>query len=427
MVLSEHKPVKIKLNNGSASGMYILLKASEIRYSKDNETKPPNRIYTIQIAVEAIYNNKRCRGKQSFKIPKGTSISKAVSSLLGKREGIKDTLKTRGTLKKEKYTLNKIDTTDRKLSSVYMAWITGKKINQSNNTIRIYDACYRTHLHKFKNKLIDDITEDDIQNLVNSMINDAKSPATIHIVKVIMKPLLELNDIQLNWKKIIFPKNDKKRTFEGSDNEAKKITKALLEYKHPIARGIFAFLLSGRRIGETLLLEYKNIDFKNSTFTLPKEITKTKTSFTYTLTPLLLNAVNTQKTTKGRIFDLRRDAVNYHFHKVMTNIGVYKMVMHDIRSMVAVVALRNGADPYAVSKMLSHKLLATTEKAYLGDGTERAIEAQNTFNSLIYESNNIIEVEVEENEFIALKNIYPNAPDKKIHQIIEMMKTSSLI
>ena len=187
-------------------------------------------------------------------------------------------------------------------------------------------------------------------------------------------------------------------------------------------RGVFAFLLSGRRIGETLQLEYKHINFRDGTFTLPKEITKTKTSPTYVLTPLLLNAIKSQKTTKGKVFDLKRDAANYHFHKTMTSIGVHGMVMHDLRSMVAVVSLRNGADIYAVSKMLSHKLLATTEKAYLGDGTERAIEAQNTFNALMDKPDEIIDVDIEEDEFTALKNIYPDATDKKIYTIIEMMK-----
>lgn len=46
---------------------------------------------------------------------------------------------------------------------------------------------------------------------------------------MVMKPLFELNDIHLNWKKIILPKNDKKRTFKDSDEDVKKITKALLE------------------------------------------------------------------------------------------------------------------------------------------------------------------------------------------------------
>ena len=61
------KPVKIKLNNGTAGGMYILLDQNEIRYTNTDETRPPNRIYKIEIAVEAMFNNKRCRGKKTFK------------------------------------------------------------------------------------------------------------------------------------------------------------------------------------------------------------------------------------------------------------------------------------------------------------------------------------------------------------------------
>jgi len=53
----------------------------------------------------------------------------------------------------------------------------------------------------------------------------------------------------------------------------------------------------------------------------------------------------------------------------MESIGVSNMVMHDLRSMVAVVSLRNGADIYAVSKMLSHKLLSTTPANYLNNDT----------------------------------------------------------
>lgn len=42
MAITEHKPVKIKLNNNTASCMYILLTKNEIKYTKENETKPAN-------------------------------------------------------------------------------------------------------------------------------------------------------------------------------------------------------------------------------------------------------------------------------------------------------------------------------------------------------------------------------------------------
>ena len=72
--------------------------------------------------------------------------------------------------------------------------------------------------------------------------------------------------------------------------------------------------------------------------------------------------------------------------------------------------------------MLAHKKLSTTEANYLGDGVERAKEAQDTFTAIIESADEVIDVELEDSEFTALKNIYPNATDEKIHKIIEMMK-----
>ncbi|QOY55717.1 hypothetical protein HUE87_05690 [Candidatus Sulfurimonas marisnigri] len=428
MGVLEHKPVKIKLNNGTASGMYILVNDNEIKYTKDNETKPPNRSYKIEVAVEAMHNHKRARGKETFTIAKGTSIAKAVGSLLGKREEMKNTLKSKGTLKIEKKIIPKIDTKDRKFKSVYAAWIARKAIEVSSSTVKMYNGSYNASIKKLDNKIIDEITEDDIQNLINEMINKGKKPKTITIVKAVLKPLLDTNDVTLNWKKIILPKIEPKQKFSGDDEQAKLIAKTLLEYKHPIARGVFTFLLSGRRVNETMLMEHSHINYKKTeqypygSFRLPKENTKTNTEVTYALTPLLLNAIKIQKTTTGKIFDLKAISVHYHWRLAMESIGVSNMVMHDLRSMVAVVALRNGADIYAVSKMLSHKLLSTTQANYLNDNTEQAIEAQNTFTAVIGTSNDAIDVEIIETEYETLKKLYPNASDEKLYKIIEMMK-----
>ena len=87
--MATYKPFKIKLSNGTASGMYLLANEDEIKFDKDGNTKPPSgRAYKIQIEVEAIYDNQRKRGKKSFSIPLGTSIIKAVQSLQGKKNGM---------------------------------------------------------------------------------------------------------------------------------------------------------------------------------------------------------------------------------------------------------------------------------------------------------------------------------------------------
>ena len=56
------KPHKIRLSSGDlrAQGMYILLEDNEEKYTKMGITSPPNRVYKIEIAVEAIFNDKRC-------------------------------------------------------------------------------------------------------------------------------------------------------------------------------------------------------------------------------------------------------------------------------------------------------------------------------------------------------------------------------
>ena len=420
MVILEEKtvPFKIKLEAGDkrAQGMYILLKPSEEKYTAKGVTATPNRNYKIEIAIEAIYKNKRCRGKKVFNITKGTSIIRAVESMISKRNEMISILKEKGTLKTENIKLPKVDPKDRSFENVYQAWINVKRIDKRANTIKVYEVCYKNYLsNAFDKMIIDDITENHIQNLINEAIEKKKKPTTIKTIKLVMQPLLEVNDVMLNWKKIVFPKHTSERKFRGSDEEAMKIAKALLTYEHPILRGIFAFLLTGRRVNEVLQLKHEHVNYKNNTFVIPAENSKNKKEHTFKLLPILQKAIQEQKTTTGRIFDMGRDNTIYHFKKCMRSIDIHNMVMHDLRSMVGVVSLRNGADIFSVSKMLSHSNLSTTQRSYLTDGSELALGAQSTIEMLINSNNqNIIDVEIEDNKFLAIKKLYPIATDEQI-------------
>ena len=428
MVILEEKtvPFKIKLEAGDkrAQGMYILLKPSEEKYTAKGVTATPNRNYKIEIAIEAIYKNKRCRGKKVFNITKGTSIIRAVESMISKRNEMISILKEKGTLKTENIKLPKVDPKDRSFENVYQAWINVKRIDKRANTIKVYEVCYKNYLSNAFNKMIiDDITETHIQNLINEAIEKRKKPTTIKTIKLVMQPLLEVNDVMLNWKKIVFPKHTSERKFKGSDEEAMKIAKALLTYEHPIVRGIFAFLLTGRRVNEVLQLKHEHVNYKNNTFIIPAENSKNKKEHTFKLLPILQKAIQEQKTTTGRIFDMGRDNTIYHFKKCMRSIDIHNMVMHDLRSMVGVVSLRNGADIFSVSKMLSHSNLSTTQRSYLTDGSELALGAQSTIEMLISANNeNIIDVEIEDNKFLAIKNLFPNATDEQIKKAMTILE-----
>lgn len=256
------------------------------------------------------------------------------------------------------------------------------------------------------------------------MINKKKSANTIKgVVQRVLKQILQENDVFINWKKITLPKAEGNRKYQKPKHITLQIVKAMKAYHHPIANGVFQFLLTGRRINEILYLKHENVNYINNTFTLPAEITKTKKEFTFNLTPPLINAIKKQKTSKGRIFKLENRQMLEHFKTAMASIGVYDMVIHDIRSMVAQTALDGGVNIYDVSKMLAHEKVATTEQAYVQGGKTQASRAIDTVNSLlrINDPIDIIDVEIIETKFNVIKNLYPQVDDKVIKYVIDIL------
>jgi integrase len=427
------KPVKIRLSQGDlrAQGMYILLEEDEEKYTKNGITSPPNRTYKIEIAVETVVNNKRCRGKRSFNIPKGTSITKAIESLLGKKDELIKTLKDKGSLKIEKIVIDKKDTKSRVLNDLFDIWINKKKINKKPNTIRVYSVYYNAHVKdNIGKKIIDDITEHDIQvEVINTMVNSNLGGNTIQGMKRILKPIFEENDKILNWKKIEFPNAPKARKYYKTKEETLKIVEALNNYYHPIARGVFKFLLTGRRVNEVLYLTHENLNYKDMKFTILAKYAKTNKDFDFPLTQTLIEAIKEQKTKSGRIFKLEHRMILEHFKSAMNKIGIYDMVVHDIRSMVAQTALDNGADIYDVSKMLAHQKVATTEASYIEGGLNQAKKAQEVFQKAIQiDYKEFIEdAEIIEDKFSVIKNLYPNVNDEIIEYVISILENKSLI
>ena len=419
----DKKPIKIKLNNGTASGMYILITSDEERYTKNDETRPPNRDYKIQVAIEVVHNLKRCRGKKTFNIPKGTSIVKAVSSLLGKKDTMIHTLKEKGTLRTKKVSTKIIDGKDKSLDNLFEIWIANKSINARPNTIRVYKVTYNTFISKaIGKKVVDAITVHDVQAIINNAINHNKAPNTIKSMKRVLKPLLESNDVLLNWSKIILPKDTSNRKYTKSKEETLAIVNALRTYKHKVARGVFEFLLTGRRINETLYLTHDNIDYKKNTFTILAKYAKTKKDFVFALTPELIDAIKLQDTQSGRVFRLEHRQMLTHFKEAMKTIGIYDMVVHDIRSMVAQTALDNGADIYDVSKMLAHQRVATTEARYVEGGAKQAAQAQGVFREIVSDTKGIGKDTNAIDEYQTLKMLYPDASDVLIYKVMDMMK-----
>ena len=259
----------------------------------------------------------------------------------------------------------------------------------------------------------------DIENRVNYSFVKANICDKSAIEKI-----FEENDRILNWKKIELPETPKARKYYKSKEDTLKIVETLSNYPHPIARGIFKFVLTGRRINEVLTLSHETLDYKNMKFKILAKYAKTNKDFEFPLTPTLIKAIKEQKTTSGRIFKLKYGTTLQHFKSAMSKIGIYDMVIHDIRSMVAQTALDNGANIYDVSKMLAHQKVSTTEGSYIEGGLAQAKKAQDIFERVITSSHEeqIEDAEIIEDKFSVIKNLYPNANDEIIKYAISILE-----
>ena len=109
----------------------------------------------------------------------------------------------------------------------------------------------------------------------------------------------------------------------------------------------------------------------------------------------------------------------------MASLGIYDLHLHDLRSLVAQTALDNGANIYDVSALLAHSNIATTEKRYVDKNKDHAQKALDKFTSataLLLEEE-IIDVEVVEDKFLAIKKIYPNALDEQIKKAMNILES----
>jgi len=224
--------------------------------------------------------------------------------------------------------------------------------------------------------------------------------------------------------KIELPNTPKARKYYKTKEDTLKIVEALNNYYHPIARGVFKFLLTGRRVNEVLYLTHENVNYKDMKFTILAKYAKTNKNFDFPLTQTLIEAIKEQKNKSGRIFKLEHRMILDHFKSAMSKIGIYDMVIHDIRSMVAQTALDNGANIYDVSKMLAHQKVSTTEGSYIEGGLAQAKKAQDIFERVITSSHEeqIEDAEIIEDKFSVIKNLYPNANDEIIKYAISILE-----
>lgn len=225
------------------------------------------------------------------------------------------------------------------------------------------------HLKDLFNKSIDEIETSYLQTICNNLANSHLKPRTVHTAKQILSAVynyaIKRKYIKENpAKNIEFQRYDNKVYFALSDEKSEKLYDVIQNIS-PVNKAIFAFLINGRRRGETLKMRWEYIDFENKVYITPATITKTDKNFSYPLTEDMIIALEELGIqSDGYIFsgeqgEHRKD-IRTIWEKIKKTSGIEKMRLHDMRHLIGYRASKANLPLHVISKALGHSSIQTT-------------------------------------------------------------------
>jgi integrase len=256
------------------------------------------------------------------------------------------------------------------------------KHTMSEKTFQTKIYYYNKHFkEKYGNIIITDFKFKDAQLFVNELLSKGLQPKTVKNIIDIFKVLYKYAIINEYCEKNPFsyvqlPQFDNRIYFSFTEDEIKRFIKTALNYPDQKFRGVFTFLLHGRRLNEVLSLTWENVDFENEVYFIPPQINKAKKLMAYQMTDLLKEVLQRQKllneiecptspyvfpssVTCRKIQDIRKQ-----FKKLLSLAKIdKKMRIHDIRHLVATYSINFlGLSVEEVSYTLGHTNIEITQR-----------------------------------------------------------------
>ncbi len=394
--------ISIKIPGKDCKGIFLYCTTDLKSITTTSEAnKLINKTFKIQLRTRV--DGKRGKKTFSFESHKITFL-KAIEDVASKRTQTRDTLRDKGTLRKQK----KIETPvkiQKTFKEEIEPFLSTKSIEVRDNTISAYKTALNTHSKPLHDMYIDEIQIIDIQKIISKYVK-TKAPATVQLfertLRVFLKDLKA--PVTLEWSDLKLPEVDNLKKYTLKLQDTKKIIACMRAYSGTTVNGetfyvfeeiknIFTFLLTGRRINEVLGLKYTDIDFENNTFTIPPARAKGKVELKFNIDDNLLQTIksqarlnhidlNTEQPDKI-LFDYCRETPRYHFQKLLVSMGLPKLRLHDIRHMLASTLIQNEVAIADVSVMLGHSSIKTTEKRYANKSPDQATRATDALNDIV--------------------------------------------
>lgn len=347
------------------------IKDDSIINSNITFTKP----YKIQVRASKMINGKRIQSKKIITFDPNTTLLDAIKKASKVYENLMDELSVQ-TYSKQEFT------TDMPYNKVYQLYLEYKVAQyEARDDKREFS---RKKIEQFHNKwlksIIDKpismIDEEDIQKVVSSIKKAGFSERTSRCVYQYVNPVFKYFNMKAAKFGINIPSPalqrdlpplNNERGLDLSLDEIKKLFKELKNYPISPVREIFMFLMHGRRFGEVVTLEWKDINFEENTYTIRALNNKARVDMIYHLSHRLkevLEAIGIKDT--GYVFTKINNINDPYSAGTIRNHWKDKpIVIHQIRNCIATY-LKNGmgiGDDVA-GAILGHKQNKTITSRY---------------------------------------------------------------
>lgn len=165
------------------------------------------------------------------------------------------------------------------------------------------------------------------------------------------------------------PKYDNTREYPLDFEESKRLFKTIINFKEPLYKQIFTFLLHGRRMNEVLSLTWNMVDLEKRTYSIGFEINKAKRNMTYEITDELYDIFTNIENRTGYIFKSlvtgeKIKNLRWAWDRILKEANISKnMRIHDLRHLIGEISLNETDNSMeVVAAILGHSSTRPTRR-----------------------------------------------------------------
>jgi len=244
-----------------------------------------------------------------------------------------------------------------------------------NNWKKIIESHYKRYIkNEIGNKKVVSVRQMDIKATIQKIKKNGLSARTQKMTLEVLNPIFKsAKDNMLITHNpcdgVTVTRPDSRKKVSNASNQLKEIYEAImLTFKDDMYfQAMFLFALQGRRKSEILTLEWKNIDFDNSTYTLP--MTKNSEEQTFMLPDYVASLLLCIQTNKdGYVFASPTNPskhiqnIKSQTNKLKKALNNPKFGIHYLRNVVVSAMAEQGVNATYLSGALGHSDLHTVKK-----------------------------------------------------------------